>query len=80
MVKNSLDYSRLGISVGRKFGNAVKRNRAKRLVREFFRRNKHIIPKGYDFVFLPRKNLLEIPLENMHKKWVNALRYAARRQ
>ena len=57
--QNTLPFSRLGISVGRKFGNAVKRNRAKRLCRELFRLNQYIIPKGFDMVFLPGRYLLE---------------------
>ncbi len=77
--RNSLPYSRLGISVGRKFGNAVRRNRAKRRVREFFRRNKHKIPRGYDFIFLPQKNMLEIPWEDLCEKLVNVLRYVDKR-
>ncbi len=55
---NGLAYSRIGISVGRKFGKAVSRNRAKRLCRELFRLNQHNLPAGIDFVFLPRKRLL----------------------
>ena len=58
---NGLPYSRIGISVGKKFGNAVKRNRAKRLCRELFRLYRHAIPEGVDIIFLPGKRLLETP-------------------
>ena len=54
-VKNELDYCRLGLSVSRKVGNAVVRNRWKRLIREAFRINKHKIPGGMDIVVRPRK-------------------------
>jgi len=57
-VKNSLHYCRIGISVSKKFGKAVKRNRAKRLIRELFRRNKQIFPLGHDLVFMPHKKCL----------------------
>ncbi|ACB09699.1 MULTISPECIES: ribonuclease P protein component [Thermotoga] len=57
--KNGLDYSRLGIVVKRKFGKATRRNKLKRWVREIFRRNKGVIPKGFDIVVIPRKKLSE---------------------
>lgn len=52
-ITNDLTYSRLGISVGRKIGKAVKRNRIKRVLRELFRLNKEALPKGYDMLFMP---------------------------
>ncbi len=57
-VKNSLPYCRIGISVSKKFGKAVKRNRAKRLIRELFRRNKQIFPPGHDLIFMPHRKCL----------------------
>ena len=53
--ENGLDVSRLGITVNKKIGNAVKRNKVKRLVREFFRLNKRDAPKGHDIVIIANR-------------------------
>ncbi|NIA08343.1 MAG: ribonuclease P protein component [Nitrospiraceae bacterium] len=58
MVKNSLPYCRIGMSVGKKIGGAVTRNRVKRLIRELFRRNKQVFPPGNDLVFIPYRRCL----------------------
>ena len=51
---NALKYNRLGISVHRKAGNAVRRNRIKRLIREAFRLHRDQFPPSADIVFTVR--------------------------
>lgn len=51
---NDLPHARLGMSVNRKVGNAVKRNRIRRLIRESFRLMQHDFPAGYDLVVVVR--------------------------
>jgi ribonuclease P protein component len=52
MAENDLEYSRLGVSIGKSHGNAVVRNRLKRLMREAFRQNQERIPAGFDYVLM----------------------------
>ncbi|NLY92451.1 MAG: ribonuclease P protein component [Myxococcales bacterium] len=47
--------TRLGITVTKKVGHAVHRNRIKRCVREAFRRNRDLFPAGFDVVFIAKQ-------------------------
>src|SRR5437588_5316440 len=53
---NGLPYLRLGLSVSRKVGPAVVRNRLRRLYREAFRLTRHEMPIGLDLVLIPRRS------------------------
>ena len=55
---NGRSYSRLGLSVGRKVGNAVCRNRWKRVIREAFRLQRAQLPAGIDLVVRPRRGAI----------------------
>ncbi len=56
--ENGLTHPRLGLSVSRKLGGAVVRNRLKRMIREAFRLTLDRLPNGLDLVVVPRQSEL----------------------
>ena len=60
---NRKNYNRLGITVGKKIGCAVLRNRIRRLIKENYRINEERIKMGYDIVLVARKHIVS---ENFH--------------
>ncbi|MCP5005170.1 MAG: ribonuclease P protein component [Planctomycetes bacterium] len=70
---NKTEISRLGITVGRKFGNAVKRNRLKRIFREAYRLNKHLLNRSVDLIIIPRSGFSDLALKSIEEKFKNLL-------
>lgn len=52
---NGTPRTRFGLSVGRKYGNAVRRAFLKRRMREAFRLSQHDLPAGLDLILIPRQ-------------------------
>jgi ribonuclease P protein component len=73
---NGAATTRLGVSASRRLGGAVLRNRAKRLIREVFRRNKP--PTGLDLVVIPKPELFEASFTALEEDFRSALRRHAR--
>jgi ribonuclease P protein component len=71
VLANGLPGPRLGVAATRKLGNAVERNRAKRLAREIFRRHKSTA--GYDIVIVPRREMLDAPFATLEADYDRAL-------
>lgn len=76
--ENGLAHSRLGLSVSRKVGNAVHRNRLRRLYREAFRLTRQELPAGLDLVLIPRRPD-EPTLEALKRALPRLVRQAARK-
>ena len=71
VLPNELPSARLGIAATKKLGGSVVRNRAKRLIREVFRRNK--IAAGLDVVIIPKRELLDASLTVLEADYRNIL-------
>lgn len=69
---NATGNPRLGVTASRRLGGAVRRNRAKRLIREVFRRNKPA--SGVDLVVIPKPELFEASLAALTEDFRAALR------
>lgn len=54
LVKNRAGICRIGITTSKKIGNAVQRNRARRVIREAFRQIDVPFKSNYDIVFVAR--------------------------
>lgn len=59
------DRSRLGVTVTRKYGRAVKRNRMKRLIREYFRLNRHLILGEWDINIIAKREAADLSSEKI---------------
>jgi ribonuclease P protein component len=57
---NASSNTRLGITVTKKVGSAVQRNRIKRVVREAFRRNRELFPPNHDVVLIAKRGAADI--------------------
>jgi ribonuclease P protein component len=77
--ENELGRTRIGLSVSKKIGNAVARNRCKRLFRESFRLSQHDLPNGIDFIMIPRNVPREPTVAELRESLVTLLRDAARK-
>ena len=60
--------NRYGITVHKKTGTAVTRNKIKRRVKKIIDNNKKIVHNGYDYVIIIKKGILELTYEEMEKE------------
>ena len=64
-LRNDLQYSRFGFTASRRVGNAVQRNRARRLLRESVRLRLNTIESGWDLIFIARPAIVGKPFQEV---------------
>jgi ribonuclease P protein component len=64
----------LGLSVSKKVGTAVKRNRVRRRLKEIFRSSADDLPGGLDFVISARPAAAEASFEELNEEFLRSLR------
>lgn len=73
LAENSFDCSRLGLTVSRKVGNAVARNRVKRNVREFFRHEVNNFSSVVDFSVVAKRGAASLSQIDIYTELKKAL-------
>ena len=71
--KNNLSYNRIAFLASKKVGNSVKRNRARRLMRQAFKNLKLEIKEGYDIIFVARNTINDTNCYEVEKSIKNAI-------
>ena len=71
--RSNLGNPRIGIVVGRRLGNAVVRNRGKRIFRELVRHTYEFLVKGNDIVIFPKRPALELNHQHLRDAWITTL-------
>ena len=70
--KNRSATNRVGITVRKKLGCAVVRNRIRRRLREIYRRNEAVFTPGWDIVVVARSRCVDAPFGKLEKAFLAA--------
>jgi ribonuclease P protein component len=74
VLPNTVGKPRLGLSVSKKVGTAVKRNRVRRRLKTIFRSSATNLPDNLDFVVSARPAAAEASSEELNEEFLRALR------
>lgn len=74
--KNRTGTNRVGITVSKKLGHAVVRNRTRRRLREIYRLNEQRFLPGYDIVVVARSRAVEAPFAKLTASYLSLAKKA----
>lgn len=72
--ENKFNRYRFGISVGKKLGNAVFRNKYKRKIRNIVDNNKKYYQNNLDYIIIMRKSCINSNFENMENQYIDLIK------
>ena len=76
LLANDLDGRRFGVTVSTKVGNSVTRSRVKRRLRDLYRRNRELVPLGYDVVVIARRDAVAASFDELRDDLTRFARWA----
>ena len=79
VARNGLEWTRIASAIPKRYGNAVARNRLRRLFRDAFRFEKASIPVGYDILLSPARGAQAPALNELRESLVKCVRKVAAR-
>lgn len=72
--RNNNSSNRYGISIPKKTGIAVERNKIKRRIKNIIDNNKNVVQKGYDYVIIVRKGIEDLTYQEMEKELLDLIK------
>lgn len=75
--KNNIGNTRVGYSITKKIGNSVIRNKVRRRMKEIYRLKFDGIKSGYDLIFIPKKNVVDISYKELESAMLHILKLSS---
>ena len=72
--KNNYNYNRVGFTITKKIRNSEVRNKIRRRLKEVYRLNMQNMNLGYDLIFIPKKNTVDISYQELESAMLHILK------
>ena len=73
-LKHDEEYPKFGIAVGKKIGNAVTRNKYKRIIRNIIDNNKLLFKKDYDYIIIIKRKCLDLSFKELNDNLIELVK------